>query len=329
MPCAGAREKGLRDTPRGRLVYSRGMARNGWLLVVSALVACYDPTNTNESATADDSTGSSTDASTSATTATTATTTATTTSASTSASTTTTTADDSSSSADATADSSGSETADGSSSSSGGPLSLCDDPTVQHVYLDFDGATIVMGVIDNGPAYLSSDDSLVGEWDPYADDDIDEVVDFVRDHFAPYRICITTDVPTILDYTVVVVTTEAAAGSEQVVTFVHPYDCGNASLDDLEAVFLHPSLNLPPITKAIAISSALGHRLGLDPVDDPADLMNRYVGTTNNGATFTANCLPYAINGASLYCEGMNGPGCMPTEQSSDAYLLEVLGAAE
>jgi hypothetical protein len=301
-------------------------ARPAALLVAASLVACYDPAKSSGTGGADDGTGSSSEGgSGSATTSATTSATSASTSATTSA---TTSVDESSGSADATAGSSGSESADGSSSS-GGPLSPCDDPTVQHVYLDFDGATITMGVIDNGPAYLSSTAQLIGDWDPYADDDIDAVVGFVQGHFAPYRICITTEVPTILDYTVMVVTTETAMGAEMVVTYIHPYDCNNASLDDLEVVFLHPSLNLPPITKAIAISSALGHRLGLDPVDDTTDLMNRFVGTTNNGASFTAACIPYAGNMAPLYCEGMNGPGCMPTEQSSDAYLLSILGAAE
>ena len=293
-------------------------------VLLALLAACYDPAKSSGSGT-DDGTGSSSEGGSSSATHDTTTSAMT---ASTSATTTSATSAESSSSADATLDSSGSGEV-GGSSSSGGPVDLCDDPSVQHVYLDFDGATIVMGVVDNGPAYLSSEASLVGDWDPYADDDVDAIVGFVQGHFAPYRICITTEVPTILDYTVVVVTTEAAAGSEMVVTFIHPYDCGNMNLNDLEAVFLHPSLNLPPITKAIAISSALGHRLGLDPVDEPADLMNRFVGNTNNGATFTPDCLPYAGAGASLYCQGMNGPACLATEQSSDGYLLSVLGAAE
>lgn len=231
------------------------------------------------------------------------------------------------------ASSSGSDGADSSSSaadssSSGGSVELCNDPTVQQVYLDFDGATVTMGVVDNGPAYISATEALIGEWDPYADDDIDQIVDIVRGHFAAYSICITTEVPTTLDYTVVMVTTETAPGSEMVVSFIHPYDCGNSNLDDFEGVFLHPSLGLPPITKAIAISAALGHRLGLDPVDEPSDLMNRYVGTTNNGATFTDVCTALAGNNAPIYCESLEGPGCNPSEQNSHAYLLATLGAA-
>ncbi len=214
------------------------------------------------------------------------------------------------------------------SSSSGGD-ELCGSPDVHHVFLDLDGAEILPGEIDNGPGYVAEFDGIAGEWGPYADDDIEEILGHVRNHFAPYPVCVTDQQPDVLDYMVLVVTTDTwMKGSEIVVSLNSGVDCGNASLNNIDVAFFHPSLNLPPITKAITISQAIGRKFGLDVVEDTTDIMHRFQGQTNNSASFTDACVGYHSMGMPEECAGLNGPGCdaPDSQQNSHAYLLEVLG---
>ena len=208
--------------------------------------------------------------------------------------------------------------AESSSSSSDGT----DDCTGANLvaYINFGGAELELGAIDNAPENITDEPVLAGVWPPYAEGDEAEVFETVLEHWAGYDICLTMDPGDATDYEMVVVQSVAYMNNDNVLSLNQP-DCSNVASNNVEVLFLAEGLNLPTITKAIAISHHLARMFGLDAVNAAGDLMNQFVGSTQNGASFTDECHPFG-NAASCAAT----PSCADDEQNSAEVLASVIG---
>jgi len=212
------------------------------------------------------------------------------------------------------------DTAD-SSTGDTGPLPACGDFDGRVVYVNMAGADLTMGIVDNAPSAITGNEQLVGTWPGYTSADADELFALVEGHFAPYHVCLTRDEPQVPDYSMIVVSSETHQNPNFIGFGI--IDCEDAELNSVNIVVLSEEAGLATTTKAVGLSKHIGHMFGLDGVvDAPDDLMNQFVGTTLNGATFTETC--YAkIAGAN--CE--SAVECEAGEQQSGPYLESIFGA--
>lgn len=197
----------------------------------------------------------------------------------------------------------------------------CDDFDGTIAYINFDGANLRGGAIDNAPAGVTGNASLAGDWPPYGAGDAEMVFDLLVPHWAQYDICVTAQPPAAPDYEMIVVQSEPYDGNDNILSLIGP-DCGNTTSNNVEVLFLSDALNLPEITKAIAISKHLAHRFGLDSVEDNGDLMNQFVANTLNGASFADACNPL---GTVATCGG--GLTCPQGQQNAHEILTSILGS--
>lgn len=173
------------------------------------------------------------------------------------------------------------------------PMPAC-GPDWPFLFLMFDGIELTgSGIgIDNAPEGIVGDAALIGIHGPYTEPDREAVLDLVRGHFAPAGICVTDTRPPTPDFDMIVVTSDTL-GAPNSLGFVN-LDCGDAELNNVNVVFLSDQVNLGVAVRAIAISKFAGSLYGLEEVDANQDIMNRFVGMTSNGATFTEECVPLA-----------------------------------
>ena len=59
-------------------------------------------------------------------------------------------------------------------------------------------------------------------------------------------------------------------------------------------MFFSSKVNLGTTARAIAVSKFAGGLYGLEDVSASQDIMNQFVASTSNGATFTEECQPLA-----------------------------------
>lgn len=171
----------------------------------------------------------------------------------------------------------------------------CDD--AQHIlFLAFEGETLTSSGIglDNAPDRVVGDPALAGTYSPYSGPDRVELLNAVRGHFAPFGLCVTDQNPTALDYDLIVVTSDTL-GNGNAIAF-EALDCGNISNNNVNVVFLSDKVELGTGKRAIAISRFAAGLYGLESLGPPTpgDIMNMFVGTTNNGAMFTGPCTELA-----------------------------------
>lgn len=213
---------------------------------------------------------------------------------------------------------------DDSSSSDSGPLPGCAEFDGRVIYINMGGATLTDGLVDNAPANIIDDELLAREWQGYTTDDADEVYALVVSHFEPFHVCLTRDPPAVDDYTMIVVSSETYMDNPNFISGNH-YDCGDAVSNSVNVVVLSEEAGLAATTKAIGISKFAARVFGLESVaDSPDDIMNQFVGTTLNGATFTDTCYTKV---AGSTCDSM--VACAMGEQQSGPYLESLFGAAE
>jgi hypothetical protein len=189
-------------------------------------------------------------------------------------------------------------------------------------YINFDGADLEIGVVDNAPNGITNNDVLVGSWPAYGDPDAEAVFDTMLAHWASFDICLTMEPPQVADYDMIVVQSVAYMGNDNVVS-LGAADCSNTTINNVDVLFLSTNNNLPTITKAIAVSKALAQRFGLDSVMADEDIMNQFIANTLNGASFTNMCLPL---GTASTCGG-GGP-CPAGTQNAFAMLTDIFGPA-
>ena len=232
---------------------------------------------------------------------------------------TTATTDASTTAGDATATTN--DSTDGVTTGTGDPPpGDCNDFDGTIAYINFDGASLRGGAVDNAPAGVTENAALAGDWAPYGADDAEMVFALMQPHWAPFDICLTMQPPQTPDYEMVVVQSEPYDDNDNILSLIGP-DCENTASNNVNVLFLSDGLNLPEITKAIAISKHLAHLFGLDDVGDDGDLMNQFVAMTLNGASFTNTCHP--LIGAAT-CAG--GVDCAQGQQDAHEMLSTVLG---
>jgi len=213
------------------------------------------------------------------------------------------------------------DTTDDGSDSTGVPQPLnCAGFPGTIAYINFDGATLTSGAVDNAPAGITSEPVLAGEWPPYEEGDAEMIFALMQPHWEAFNICLALEPPDRLDYEMIVVQSQAYDDNDNILALTGP-DCGNTSNNNVSVLFLATGLGLPEITKAIAISKHLAIQFGLDSVDDDSDLMNEFIGATLNGATFSNTCLPLVMGAT---CAG--GLSCPGGQQNASEMLNELLG---
>jgi len=216
------------------------------------------------------------------------------------------------------------DTSPESSSSDGGPQPGCADFDGRVIYINMGGATLTNGLVDNAPADIINDDFLAREWAGYTTDDADEVYALVEEHFSPFHVCLTREPPAVADYTMIVVSSETFMDNPNFISGDH-YDCSDEVSNSVNVVVLSEEAGLAATTKAIGISKFAARVFGLESVlDAPDDIMNQFVGTTLNGATFTDGCI---AKSGTPSCDSM--VSCAAGEQQSGPYLEALFGAAE
>jgi hypothetical protein len=224
-------------------------------------------------------------------------------------------------SADATTDAD--DTSPDSSSSDTGPQPGCADFDGRVIYINMGGATLTAGLVDNAPANIIDDDFFAREWAAYTTDDADEVYALVQEHFEPFHVCLTREPPAVDDYTMIVVSSETYMDNPNFISGNH-YDCSDAVSNSVNVVVLSEKAGLAATTKAIGISKFTARVFGLESVvDAPDDIMNQFVGTTLNGATFTDTCITKV---GKPVCDSM--VACAAGEQQSGPYLEALFGPA-
>lgn len=142
------------------------------------------------------------------------------------------------------------------------------------------------------------------------------------EHWAPFHVCLTREEPQVDDYSMIVVSSETYQ-DPNFIGFGH-IDCGDVVPNSVNVVVLSAEAGLGLGTKAVGLSKHIAHMFGLESViNAPDDLMNQYVGTTLNGATFTDTCYQtteqHNCNAAVR---------CAAGEQQSGPYLEGLLGPA-
>jgi len=286
------------------------------LIFAFATTACFHPEGGGD----DGSTGASTgtDAGT-----TTASTTSSTTGA-TSTSSTTTTAGSATETSTATTSGAVDESSSGSTAGTDtGIQPGCGGFDGRVVYVNMDGADLEMGLVDNAPANTTSNASLVGTWPGYTTGDADQVYEAVLEHWAPFDVCLTRELPAVPDYTMIVVSSATYQANPNFIGFAN-IDCSDSVPNSVNIVVLAEEANLPVATKAIGLSKHIAHTFGLESVASATDdIMNQFVGTTLNGATFTDTCY---VSTMTANCD--SAVACAVDEQQSGPYLENLLGPA-
>ena len=85
-----------------------------------------------------------------------------------------------------------------SSSSDTGTQPGCADFDGRVIYMNMRGVELTLGLVDNAPANIIEDDYPRREWAGYTTDDADEVFALVEEHFSPFHVCLTREVPPVL-----------------------------------------------------------------------------------------------------------------------------------
>ena len=195
------------------------------------------------------------------------------------------------------------------------------------IYINSSGASLTKGLVENAPQNKTDEDLIVGDWGPYDNPDLPEVIAIIREHFSPYKVCIASELPSVPDYDMVVLQNATYNNQPNFVSFGLPPDCGNTKYNGIQVVVVADEANLGVPTKAIAISLQAAKRFfGLESVTNALDdIMNQFIGSTNNGASFTDTC--YLKVNAPI-CDTATDGGCAPNEQASGPYLLQKVGPA-
>ncbi len=201
----------------------------------------------------------------------------------------------------------------------------CDDFLGSIIYVNIDGATLTKGLADNAPSDITVNETHLGTWGPYSNADIDQVMAVVREHWAPYDVCLTTKRPTALDYSMLVFQSATHNNDPNFPGTSAPPDCSNEEGNNVEVAIASDEANLPVTSKAIIVSKFIARGFfGLESVADAnADLMNTPIANTLNGATFTDVCHDKF---AASTCA--TGPTCAVDQQKAHSYLLDVIGPA-
>jgi hypothetical protein len=191
------------------------------------------------------------------------------------------------------------------------------------VFLEFDGGNLSRGAQDDAPADVTSIADLAGPFPPFGADAATQaaVLQAVSIDWAAYDISFTDTRPDIDEYTMVMVGPSPAFGAG--VLGVAKLDCGDLRGNDIVFAFHAAGDGYSTASVAATISQELGHALGLEHVQDPADVM--YPINSGGDPAFLDSCLPTVEVPASCAAEHAEtcGSGSL---QNSHLELLALLG---
>ncbi len=193
------------------------------------------------------------------------------------------------------------------------------------LYLNFDGQEVTWsgGGPDNAPQGIANESLIEGTYGSYDEADRGALLQRVRDHYAGFDLCVTDVRPDEPSYDMLVITSESLDGNPNLIGFPSD-DCGNATDNNLNVLFLPPIVGLDVARKSIAISKLTAAFYGVETVEtEQAEVMYRFVADTLPDAAFLSEC--NAI---------VDGPQCPSTPecqvgwQNSAARLANALGSA-
>lgn len=209
----------------------------------------------------------------------------------------TTTATSSSSTSRGPGDSTGPGNADDTageadSSSTGRTVGCSEDAYI--LFVNFDGVTLTEGAED-ATNDTTDNPQQAGEWPEYGGDDRDEIIEHMRDHWAPFNVCIVQERPRSGSYDSVVATGTTPFPTQPNVFSVGVPDCGNTQVQNVDVAFFPPEqLKLSPFRKAALITFVAGMQLGLDAVNGGSEeLMTIFAIELSANAGFQDECFDH------------------------------------
>ncbi|MEM6996585.1 MAG: Ig-like domain-containing protein [Myxococcota bacterium] len=197
-------------------------------------------------------------------------------------------------------------------------------PTPATIYINFDGPTLTAGPADDAAADVTAIAELGDRVEAFGDDAATRqaVLEAVRADFAPFDVRVVDSRPGGGDYMMAVVTPTNPFGAE--VSGAAVTDCFDAAgRRDVVFAFFEAG-GAPALEIASTISQEIGHAVGLEHVQDAADVL--YPFATGFDPYFNDTCLTLsaAANCAeqhAVFCDGAD-------EQNSFAELLDAFGSS-
>lgn len=193
------------------------------------------------------------------------------------------------------------------------------------VYVEFDGVTLTQGPVDDSTANVTAIAELATTLEPFGGDPAERasVLQSVRADFAPFDVRVVDERPSTGDYVMVVVTPTNPFGDG--VTGVAVDDCGDAA-GQRDVVFaFFRSGQAPANDVGTTIAQEVAHSIGLEHVDDAADVM--YPIAAGFDPYFNDDCL--ALSSASG-CPAQHEVFCeQPDHQNAFAELMARFGPAD
>lgn len=215
------------------------------------------------------------------------------------------------------------DTSSGGDSSSTGRTGGCSDDAYV-LFVNFDGVTLTEGAED---ATNDTTDALdqAGVWPAYGGDDRDEIIEHMRDQWAPFNVCVVQERPRSGSYDSVVATGTTPFPTQPNVFSVGVPDCGNTQVQNVDVAFFPPEqLKLSPFRKAALITFVAAMQLGLDAVDAGSEeLMTIFAIRLSANAGFQDECFPHPPPRG---CGGT--PKCGADQQNSFVALEAQVGLA-
>ena len=192
------------------------------------------------------------------------------------------------------------------------------------VYVELDGITLSQGPADDSTSNVTAIAELAGTLEPFGGNaaERESILQSVRADFAPFDVRIVDERPSTGDYVMVVVTPTNPFGNG--VTGVAVDDCGDAA-GQRDVVFAFFRAGEAPATDvATTIAQEVGHSIGLEHVDDAADVM--YPIAAGFDPYFNDDCL--ALSSAAG-CAAQHEVFCeQPDQQNAFAELMARFGPA-
>ena len=200
----------------------------------------------------------------------------------------------------------------------------------RRIFINFDGPYLEFGSRDDARRDITRAVDLTGQMQPFGGSTLDRlaIVQAVRNDFAKYNVAVTSNRPADGDYVMAVVGPNRPEGEYWDKLLGTAFlDCWDAqTVNDVSFAFHDASLEREASQIARTISQEVAHGLGLEHVDDPADVM--YPSSADGDPSFKDGCTTVVpASGIGIACTGQHLEVCGATnKQNSHGELLMLLG---